>query len=81
LAECRHAPIEHDLEPAQFVTARRSRAWRVGPPDGKVDGHHQLALANDHDQQYPINPREHPMFLATPPGADEAQLLAILFEY
>src|SRR5262245_4154951 len=60
----RHAPVYHDLHPAQFVTARRPRACGVGPTDGKVDGDDQLALADHHDQQYPINPGEHPMFLA-----------------
>ena len=65
----------------QFVAARRPRACGVGPTDGKVDGHDQLALANDHDQEDPINTREHPVFLATPPGAHQAQLLAILFEH
>jgi hypothetical protein len=39
------------------------------------------ALADDHDQQHPINAREYPVFLAAPPGAHEAQLLAILFEH
>src|SRR5438105_13540896 len=28
-AECCHASIEHVLHPAQFVTARSPRAWRV----------------------------------------------------
>jgi hypothetical protein len=39
----------------------------------------QLARANDHDQQPPIDAREYPVFLATPPGAYEAQLLALPF--
>src|SRR5439155_22524145 len=42
---------------------------------------HQLALANDDHQEDPINTREHPVFLPTPPGADESQLLPILFEH
>jgi hypothetical protein len=71
-AEGCHASIEHALHPAQFVTARSPRACRVGPPDSKVDRDHQLALANDHDQHHPINAREHPVFLATPPGTHEA---------
>src|SRR5262249_27679510 len=52
-----------------------------GPTDGKVDGDDQLALTDDHDQEDPINTGEYPVFLATPPGADEAQLLAVLFEH
>ena len=57
------------------------RAWRVGPPDGKVDGHHQFALTNDDHQEDPINAGEHAVFLAAPPGTHEAQLLAVLLEY
>jgi hypothetical protein len=67
-AACCNASIEPALHPAPFVTARRPRTWRGGPMDGKVDGHHQLALANDHDQQHPIKAREHPVRLATPQG-------------
>src|SRR5262249_32205786 len=80
-AECRHAAIQHALYPVQFVLARRPRAGGVWPPDGTVDGHYQLTLANDHNQQHPVNTREHPFFLPAPPGANEAQLIAILFEH
>src|SRR5215471_14537036 len=80
-AERRHASIQHALHPVQFVTARRSRAGGVRPPDGKVDGHHELAIADDDEEQHPINPGEHPVFLAAPPGAHQAQLLTVLFEY
>src|SRR5262245_13811943 len=50
----RHAPVYHDLHPAQFVTARRPRACGVGPTDGKVHGHHEFALSNDDHQEDPI---------------------------
>ena len=79
-AECRHAPIQHALYPLQFVPARRPRAYGVWPTDGKVDRDDQLALADDHDQEDPINTREHPVSLPTPLGARESQLLTILFE-
>src|SRR6266446_2628379 len=79
LAECRHTSIEHALYPVQFVAARCSRAWRIWTPNGKVHGHHQLTLADNDDQQHPINTGEHPVFLPTPPGTHEAQLLAVLF--
>src|SRR5262249_23804998 len=46
-AECYHASIEHALHPVQFVPARRPRPSRIGPPDGKVHGHHKLAIADD----------------------------------
>src|SRR5437870_49725 len=68
-AESRHASIEHDLHPVQFVAARRPRTCGVWPTDGKVDGDDQLALADHHDKQHTVNTREHPVFLATPPGA------------
>ena len=80
-AERRHASIQHGLHPVQFVAAWRPRAGGVRPPDGKVDGHHQFAIADHHDEQDAINPGEHPVFLPTPPGAHEAQLLAVLFEH
>src|SRR5262249_5882103 len=80
-AKSRHASIQHVLYPVQLVAAWRPRACGVGPPDGKVDGHHQFALTNDDHQEDPINAGEHPVFLAAPPSANEAQLLAVLFEY
>src|SRR5262245_59547895 len=40
---------------------------------------HSVALAHDNEQEDPINARAHPVFLPTPPGADETQLRAILF--
>src|SRR5438876_8323199 len=77
-AECCHASIQHALHPVQFVTARRPRTCRVWPTDGKVDGDDQLALANDDHQEDPINTGEHAVLLPTPPGAHQAQLLAVL---
>src|SRR5215467_9963456 len=71
-AESRHASIEHALYPVQFVAARRPRTCGVGTTDGKVDGDDQLALADHHDKQHTINTREHPVFLAAPPGAHKA---------
>src|SRR5215510_668436 len=62
-AKSRHASIEHALYPVQFVAARCSRAWRVWTPNGKVHGHHQLTLADDYDQQHPVNTGEHPVLL------------------
>src|SRR5205814_3601810 len=66
-----HASIQHALDPVQFVPTWPSRTWRGGTPDGKVHGHHEFALANDHDQEDPINTREHAVLLPTPPGAHE----------
>src|SRR5262249_43228951 len=80
-AERCHAVIEHALHPVQFVAARRPRAGGVRPPDGKVHGHHEFAIADHHHQEDAINPGEHPVFLPTPPGAHQTQLLAVLFEY
>jgi len=71
-AESRYASIQHALHPVQFVTARRSRACGVGPTNGKVHGHHELAIADHHDEQNAINTGEHAVFLPTPPGAHQA---------
>jgi len=62
----------HALHPVQFVAARRPRTCGIGPTDGKVDGDDQLALADHHDKQHTVNTREHPVFLAAPPGAHKA---------
>src|SRR5215471_18744701 len=56
----RYASIQHALHPVQFVAARRSKPRRIGPPDGKVDGHHEFAIAEHHDEQNAINTGEHP---------------------
>jgi hypothetical protein len=61
LAESRHASIQHNPHPVQFVAARCPRAYRVGTPDGKVHGHYEFALADDDHEKDPINPREHPV--------------------
>jgi hypothetical protein len=53
----------------------------VGTPDGKVYGHHEFALANDDHQEDPVNAREYSVFLAAPPGTNQAQLIAVLLEY
>ena len=44
------SPINHRASPLEFVPARRARPAVAGPPNGKVDRHHQLAVANDHHQ-------------------------------
>jgi len=80
-AECCQASIQHTLHPTEFISARRPRAGGVGTTDGKVNRYHEFAIADDDHQEDPINAREHPVFLATPPGAHQAQLLAILFEH
>src|SRR5215470_14949472 len=79
-AECCHASIEHALHPTEFVTTRSARPLRIRATDGKIHGDHEFTLTNDDHQEDPINTGEHPMFLPTPPGAHEAQLLAVLFE-
>src|SRR5262252_7920170 len=75
------APVQHALHPTEFVTTRSARTLRIRPTDSKVHGHHEFALANNDHEENPINAREHSVFLATPPGAHEAQLLAVLLEY
>src|SRR5262245_16032635 len=79
-ADGRHASIQHALYPVQFIPARSSRPRGIGPANSKVDGHHQFAIADDHDEEDAINTGEYPVLLPTPPGTHQAQLLTILFE-
>jgi len=74
----RHTLVEHALRPAEFVPARGSGTARVGPSHRTIHRNDQLAIANAHHKEEPINPREHAMLLTTPPAAHEAPLLAIL---
>jgi hypothetical protein len=62
--------IDHRTSPMEFVAAWRTRAAMSRSPNGKVDRHHPLAIANDHHQQESINAREHPVLLTTPPMPD-----------
>src|SRR5215468_11021739 len=70
----------HALHPTELVTTRSARPLRIRATDGKIHGNDQFTLTNDDNQEDPINAREHPVFLATPPGAHQAQLFAVLFE-
>lgn len=76
--QCHGAPpkgsqalIEHHPRPCQFVSARRSRSYRIRPSNGKIDWHDQAAIPHDHQQQEPINARQHPFVLAAPPPANQ----------
>jgi hypothetical protein len=75
--EGRQALIEHDLSPSQFGAAPPPRPCGIGPAHGKVDGHHQLAITDDHQQQHAINAIHHALVLPTPPRADQLQLAPI----
>jgi hypothetical protein len=69
----------------QFVATRHPRPRGVRPTDGKVDGDDQLALADHHDKQHPVNAREHPVFLIELPamvgGVPEATDYVSFVEY
>jgi hypothetical protein len=77
----RQALIQHPPRPWQLVPARRPRPTRIGPSNGQVHGDDQATIANDHQQQEPVNAREYACVLATPPPADETQLLSILVKH
>src|SRR4030095_2314835 len=79
--ECCHASIEHALHPTELVTTRSARPLRIRATYGKIHGNDQLPIADDDNQEDPINPREHPVFLPAPPGAHDAQCTSILFEH
>jgi hypothetical protein len=76
-AQGRQGLIEHDLRPPQFDATPPPRPGGVGPTHRKVNGHDQLAVANDHQEEHAINAIYHALVLATPPRADELQLVAI----
>jgi len=76
-AQGRQGLIEHDLSPPQFGATPPPRPCGVGPTHSKVNGHDQLAVANDHQEEHAINPIYHTRVLSTPPRADELQLVAI----
>src|SRR5882724_911382 len=76
-AQGRQALIKHDLRPAELGAATPPWSCGIGPTHGKVDGHHQLAVANDHQQQHAINAIHHALVRPTPPRADQLQLATL----
>jgi len=48
-AKSRQTPVEHALHPTELVTTRSARPLRIRATDGKVDGHHEFAIADHHD--------------------------------
>src|SRR5262249_50059842 len=72
--QSRPRPVQHDLQPGQLVAARSARPCRVRTAHREVHGHDQLPLANDHEQQQPIDPQPDAWFLAAPPHAYQPQL-------
>src|SRR5712691_2952415 len=76
-AQGRQGLLEHDLSPPQFGATPPPRPCGVGPTHRKVNRHDQLAVSNDHQEEHAINPIHHTLVLATPPRADELQLVAI----
>jgi len=76
-AEGRQALIEHALSPTELGAATPPWPFGVGPTPRKVDGHHQLAVANDHQEEHAINAADHALVLTTPPLADALELTTI----
>jgi hypothetical protein len=52
----------------------------IGPTDGKVERDDELAIANDDEEEYPIDTGHGTFELATVPGADEPELFAVFTE-
>ncbi len=69
--------IEHDLRPLQFGAAAPPWAFGIGPSHLKVNGHDQLTVADDDQEQHTINAVDDALVLPTPPRADEFELRAI----
>ena len=72
--------IEHALGQVQFGVAGSSRTFRIGTTNGNIHRDDQLPIANDHDEQHPIDTSAHPFLLAAPPCPHQPQLLAVFFE-
>jgi len=72
--------IEHGLRPLELGVAAPPRSLRVGPSHRKVNGHDQSAIANDHEQQHPINTANHALVLSTVPVAHQFEGTAIFAE-
>src|SRR5262249_33607226 len=67
-AERRHASIQHELEPVQFVAARRPGTYGVRSPDGKVDRDNQFTLAIPPTRRDPTTPGNSRVSCPLPPG-------------
>ena len=55
-------------------------AFGIGATDGKVDWDDEFAIANDDQEEHPIDTRHGAFELATVPRADEAELFAVFAE-
>ena len=72
--------IAQALDHVQCGVAGRSRTLRVGTTHGTSHRDDPRPIANDHDEQHPIDTSAHPFLLATPPCPHQPQLPAVFFE-
>ncbi len=73
-------PVEHHLQPGQFITAGPAWARRVWATHHEVHWDDQLPVPEHHEQQQTIDTQPNPVLLTTPPRPYQAQLRAILLE-
>src|SRR6266571_7839444 len=62
-------------------SSRPPRSFGVRSSHGKVNGHDQLAIANDHEQQHPINAADPALVLPTPPPPHQFEGTTIFAEH
>lgn len=77
----RQALIEHVLGQIEFVLAAPPRPFGIGAANSKVNGDDEFAIANDHEQQHPINAKDRALELATPPTAHQSEVMAVFSEH
>jgi len=64
----------------ELIVAAPPGALGIGATDSKVDRDDEFAIANDDQEEYPIDTGHGAFKLATVPGADEAELFAVFAE-
>src|SRR6266851_8822213 len=74
------ALIEHAVGQAELVLAASPGAFGIGATDGKVDRDDKFAIANDDQEEDPIDTGHGAFELATVPRADEPELFAVFSE-
>jgi len=75
------ALIAHLLGQIELVLAVAPRPFGMGAADGKVDGDDEFAIANDPEQEPPINAKDRTFELATPPATHEAEVAAVFSKH
>src|SRR5215468_7841029 len=73
--------IEQVLGEMELVLAFAPRPFGIGAADGKINRNDEFAIADDHEQQHPIDAKDGAFELTTPPAAHESEVVAIFSKY